>query len=185
MIGVATIVVDQDCNNCGWSYNNWFFATIVASVATIVVDCDNCDHMRVWLNYRQVFLFLGMLWLSKVFFGWQVWVEPRVNPLQPLQVVSWQGLTRKPNPIEYKSSNVKFMSTVWFNLTVQMYVCAKPVWWLSSEKEDSLYQLKTAQMPIPNLIFSALSIHSDKKISPELQFISLRLFPISDFRPYQ
>ena len=38
MIGVATIVVDQDCDNCG------FFATIVVGDATVAVDCDNCEH---------------------------------------------------------------------------------------------------------------------------------------------
>ena len=41
MIGVTAIVVDQDCDTCG------FFATILVGVATIVVDCDNCDHIKV------------------------------------------------------------------------------------------------------------------------------------------
>ena len=43
MIGVATIVVDQDCDNCGWSYDNsgflqqlWLIVTIV-NIATIVM----------------------------------------------------------------------------------------------------------------------------------------------------
>ena len=50
VIGVATIVVDQDCDNCGWSYDNcgflrqlwlvlrqlWLIATIV-NIATIVI----------------------------------------------------------------------------------------------------------------------------------------------------
>ena len=45
LIKIATIVADQDCDNCGWSYDNCgFFATIVVAVATIVVDCDNCDN---------------------------------------------------------------------------------------------------------------------------------------------
>ena len=35
MIGVATIVVEQDCDNCGWHCYNCFFATIVVGVATI------------------------------------------------------------------------------------------------------------------------------------------------------
>ena len=39
MIGFATIVVDQECDNCGWSCNNCiFFMTIVIEFATIVVD---------------------------------------------------------------------------------------------------------------------------------------------------
>ena len=51
MVGVTTIVVDQDCDNCGWHCDNcgflrqlWFFATIVVGVVTTVVDCDNCEH---------------------------------------------------------------------------------------------------------------------------------------------
>ena len=36
VIGVATILVDQDCDNCGCSYDN------CGGVAAIVVDCDNC-----------------------------------------------------------------------------------------------------------------------------------------------
>ena len=35
----------SDCNKCGWNCNSYvFFATIVIGVATIVVDCDNCEH---------------------------------------------------------------------------------------------------------------------------------------------
>ena len=45
MTGVATIVLEQDCDNCGWHCDKlWFFAIIVVGVATIVVDCDNCEH---------------------------------------------------------------------------------------------------------------------------------------------
>ena len=41
----ATIVVDQDCDNCGWICDNCgLFAKVVVGVATIVVDCDNCEH---------------------------------------------------------------------------------------------------------------------------------------------
>ena len=45
MIGIALIVVEQDCDNCGWHCDNCvFFPTIVVGVVTIVVDCDNCEH---------------------------------------------------------------------------------------------------------------------------------------------
>ena len=62
MIGVATIVVDLDCDNCGWGYNNRIFVTIVVGVATIVVDCNNCEHCdncdRITNTKIQSFIYL-------------------------------------------------------------------------------------------------------------------------------
>ena len=44
MIGVTTIVVDQDWDNCGWCWDNCgFFATIVGGCDNCE-HCDNCDH---------------------------------------------------------------------------------------------------------------------------------------------
>ena len=37
MTGVATILVDQDCNNCGWYYNNCGFLRQLWLIATIVI----------------------------------------------------------------------------------------------------------------------------------------------------
>ena len=45
MIGVATIVFEQNCHNCGWYCDNCGFLTIVVDVAMIVADFD-CDHIK-------------------------------------------------------------------------------------------------------------------------------------------
>ena len=60
MIGVATIVVDQDCNNYGLSCNDSVFfatmvvgvATIVVGVATIVVDVTILNIMTIVITTR-------------------------------------------------------------------------------------------------------------------------------------
>ena len=44
--------------NCGWHCDNCvFFVTIVIGVATIVVDCDNCDqHAKSILGFFYCFV---------------------------------------------------------------------------------------------------------------------------------
>ena len=60
VIGVATIVVDQDCNNYGLSCNDSVFfatmvvgvATMVVGVATIVVDVTILNIMTIVITTR-------------------------------------------------------------------------------------------------------------------------------------
>ena len=49
MIGVATIVVDEDCDNCGWSYNNCGFCD----------SCGCCCHICGWVRQLRS---LQQLW---------------------------------------------------------------------------------------------------------------------------
>ena len=62
VIGVATIVVDQDYDNCGWSYDNcgWRY--------------DNCGLLRqLWLVLRQLWLIATIVNITTIVITSREW----------------------------------------------------------------------------------------------------------------